>query len=386
MKLAIITRKFVKGTGQGRVNHEVARAAVRRGHRVVLLASEVAPELLAEEAVLWVPIPGGDWPTALLRDQLFAWRTMQWLIQHRGTLDLVVANGCNTWAPAEVNAVHFVHSAWRRSPVHVARVRRGPYAWYQWLYSALNAYWEKRAFRKAQTIIAVSDQVRSELVEIGVTPDKICVIHNGVDVAEFKPGPTNRTALGLPEDVPLALFVGDIRTPRKNLDTVLKALQKAPDVHLGVVGSTDRSPYPQMARTLDVHARVHFLGFRRDVPDLMRAADIFVFPSRYEACSLVLLEALASGLPIVTARTAGGAELITKECGIVLDNPDGTDDLADALRMLAQDRRRRKALGTASRTIAEEHSWLRMADQYLELFETMRNAARPRPTREVPLP
>lgn len=371
MELAIVTHRFVKGDGQGRVNYEVARAAVRRGHRVTLLASEAAPELTALNAVTWIPIPVEGWPTALLRHQVFAWRTARWLARHRDRLDLVVANGFITWAAADVNAVHHVHSISRRSPFHAAHVRSGPYAWYQWLFSALNAWWEKGAFRKARVLVAVSDKVRDELRTIGMPEEAIQVIRNGVDVEEFSPGVVDRTALDLPSDVPLALFVGDIRTPGKNLDTVLKAARRVPDLHVAVAGSTEKSPYPQMADDLEIGERIHFLGYRGDVPDLMRAADLFAFPSRYEACSLVMLEALASGLPVITAQTAGGAEIVEEAGGTVLSDPGDTEALARALRTLLAEPDRLAHLSKGARATAKNYSWERMARQYLDLFEEL---------------
>jgi glycosyltransferase involved in cell wall biosynthesis len=101
----------------------------------------------------------------------------------------------------------------------------------------------------------------------------------------------------------------------------------------------------------------------------MRAADVLVFPSRYEACSLVILEALASGLPVITARTAGGAEFVTPACGVVLDDPEDSRGLAEALRSLATEPQTRAAMGLAARRIAHGRSWEAMADEYLELYE-----------------
>jgi len=369
MKIAIVTNSVRPGSGQGRVNVEIARAARQKGHEVVLVASTVDRQLASVPDVTWARIPVGHWPTRLLKDQVFAWRSTRWLEDNASSLDIVVGNGCNTWFAPDVNVVHFVHSAWKESPVHTARVRSGPYAWYQWLYTTVNAYWEKRAFKEAGTVIAVSEQVRNELVDAGIRRDAIRVVHNGVDTSEFKPGPAERADLGLPENVPLALFVGEIRTPRKNLDTVLEALNSVPSLHLAVAGRQDGSPYPDRARTLDVTDRVHFLGFREDVPDLMRAADLFVFPSRYEACSLVLLEAMASGLPIVTAQTAGGAELVEDRFGRVLPDPNDEQALAQALDSLIGDPEQLGRMGREARSAATHHTWSNMANEYLALFE-----------------
>ncbi|WP_375498799.1 glycosyltransferase family 4 protein [uncultured Nostoc sp.] len=371
MKLCIVTHKIKKGDGQGRVNYEVAQEAIRRGHNLTLLASEVAPELEDNGQVNWIRIPVKDYPTEFVRNFIFAQKSADWLRQHRSKIDLVKVNGAINLAAADVNAVHFVHSSWLRSPVHISRNRRDLYGFYQWLFTAFNARWEKQAFQKAQVVVAVSEKVAQELVNIGVPRSRIRVIINGVDLEEFAPGPSNCQKLGLPENVTLALFAGDIRTPRKNLDTVLHALAKVPDLHLVVVGHTQGSPFPELAASLGLSDRVHFVGFRRDIPQIMQAVDLFVFPSRYEACSLVLLEALSSGLPVITATATGGGELVTPECGIVLSDSDDIDALAVALISLVSDRPLMQQMGKAARFVAEQHSWTIMAQTYVDLFEEL---------------
>jgi len=171
----------------------------------------------------------------------------------------------------------------------------------------------------------------------------------------------------------LAMFAGDIRTPRKNLDTVLHALVKVPDLHLAVVGSTEGSPFPKLAASLGLSGRVHFMGYRRDIAFIMRSVDLFVFPSRYEACTLVLLEALASGLPVITATATGGAEMVTPECGIVLPDSDDAEALALALLSLLSDRQKQNKMSKAARTIAEQNTWLSKAQTYVDLFEEIVN-------------
>ncbi|WGV28229.1 glycosyltransferase family 4 protein [Halotia branconii] len=371
MKLCIVTHKVKKGDGQGRVNYEVAQEAIRRGHHLTLIASEVTAELEQNSQVNWIKIPVQSYPTEFIRNYIFAQKSANWLHQHRSEFDLVKVNGAITPAAADVNAVHFVHSSWLRSPAHISRLRRDFYGFYQWIYTALNARWEKQAFQKARVIVAVSQKVAEELVNIGVPRSCIRVIVNGVDTQEFTPGTSDRQKLNLPKDVTLALFAGDIRTPRKNLDTVLHALAKVPDLHLAVVGSTEGSPFPELAASLGLSERVHFLGYRRDIAEIMRAADLFVFPSRYEACTLVLLEALASGLPVITATTTGGAELVTPECGIVLSDSDNADALAKALLSLVSDCLLMQQMGKAARLVAQQHSWTTMAQTYIDLFEEL---------------
>lgn len=112
------------------------------------------------------------------------------------------------------------------------------------------------------------------------------------------------------------------------------------------------------------------MGFRQDVPDLMKAADFLVFPSRYELFGLVVLEAMATGIPVITAATTGATELVTPDCSFVLPDSDDTQPLAEALNQLVKcDRQQRQQMGEVARTIAEQHSWANMGRNYVNLVE-----------------
>jgi glycosyltransferase involved in cell wall biosynthesis len=376
VRIALITPKLTRGDGQGRVNYEIARAALDAGHAVSLVAGEIAPDLAAHENARAVRLDVAHWPSALLQTQVFALRSAWWLARHRAELDLVHANGFVTWPRTDVNTSHFVHAAWLRSPQHSSRIRRDAYGLYQWLYTRTGAWLERLAYRHTAAIVAVSQHVERELRSTGLAAERIRVIPNGVDLEEFAPGAAQREALGLPDGV-LLLFVGDIKTPRKNLDTLLRALRTTDDAMLAVVGDTTGSPYPALAAELGVAERVRFLGYRRDIASLMQSADVFVFPSRYEACSLVLLEAAASGLPIVAAWTAGGVELLGRDCNVLLESPDDETALATALNALIHDPVRRVRMGTAARAVAEQYSWRTMGAHYLDLYRQI-GAARER--------
>ncbi len=369
MKLTLVTHNLTRGDGQGRVNFELVRHALRQGVAVQLLADSVDEDLVKAKA-RWCVVSPSLRRVNLLKVRQFASMADRALarLREQGEVGIVHGNGYVLGGPHDVNSSHFVHSLWLRSPVHVARLNHNAWGAYQGFYTWMNARWERHAYRQAGLVVAVSDRVRQELLQIGVPDERIRVVLNGVDTEEFHPGTADRGALGLPTGVPLALFVGDIRTPRKNLDTVLKALVGVPGSHLAVVGNTTESPFPALAAQLGIAERVHFLGFRRDVPALMRAADLFVFPSRYEACSLVLLEAIASGLPVVTASTSGGAEVIGADCGIVLDDANDVGRLQSALCALQEDPSRRRAMGEAARAVAERHTWAIMAEQYLKIY------------------
>jgi glycosyltransferase involved in cell wall biosynthesis len=370
MRILIVTHVLAKNDGQGRVNYEIARAALAAGHAVTMLASDVAPELTSYPRARFVPISGGRLPSRLLQYQVFAWRTGLWIRAHRHEFDVVHVNGFITWARSDVNSVHFVHDGWYRCGFYPYRLMANFYNAYQVIYTRLNAWLEVRAFRQAQVVVPVSEKVRGEVLALGIDAHSVQVIHNGVDVDEFAPGPSQRARFGLPEKPFMLLFAGDLRIARKNLDTVLRALTlSSHDVHLVVAGRINGSPFPALADQFGLSGRVHFADFVADMPALMRSVDAFVFPSRYEAMSLALLEALAAALPVVTAKTAGGAEVIGAECGVVLDDPEDARGLACAIDSLAADRVRAMQMGQAARALAKTLGWDTMGQRYLSLYE-----------------
>jgi glycosyltransferase involved in cell wall biosynthesis len=334
------------------------------------VAGQVSSDLQKSPQVVWIPITA-DWiPTNLGKGIVFSCKSSVWLRKHQSEFDLIKVNGAVTNIDADVNVAHFVHTSWLQSPSHVSRHRHGLYGFYQWLYSFLNSYWERSSFTQSNAIIAVSSQVKKELISLGIPQNKITVILNGVDLEEFYPGnEEDRSNWHIPEGVPLALFVGDIQSSRKNLDTVLKALAYAPRLHLLVVGEVKRSIYPQLAIDLGIADRVHFLGYRNDIPKIMRLADLFIFPSRYEACALVILEAMASGLPIITAATTGGAELVTPESGLIIDDAENFYKLGEKISQIIEEPSVLRRMGQAARKVAESHSWKSKASDYLNLFE-----------------
>jgi glycosyltransferase involved in cell wall biosynthesis len=386
LRVAIVTHVVRHNDGQGRVNHEIARAALDENIAVTLVASHVAPDLLAHPNVRWAPIKIGRWwPTNLLRQQVFAFKSAMWLRAHRREYDVLHVNGFITWMPADVNTSHFVHSGWFGSKYYPFGLTKGVWSAYQSVYTRCNAWLERWAYRRSKVITAVSQKVADEIRAIGLTPDnRVDVIYNGVDTQGFAAATGDRAKFGLAADAFLLLFVGDLRTPRKNLGTVLQALKHLPEhVQIAVAGFLPGSPYPEQAKALGIAHRVHFLGLVKEMPVLMHSVDAFVFPSRYEAMSLSLLEAMAAGLPVVTARTAGGAEIITPECGIVLDDPDDPKALAGAVARLAENDATRRAMGKAANELASGFGWARMAAQYIALYRQLAGQQKDRKSRET---
>ncbi|MGO8917307.1 MAG: glycosyltransferase family 4 protein [Stellaceae bacterium] len=375
MHLCIVTPNVLKGDGQGRVNYEITQEAIRRGHRLTLVSSNVDVALMTQPTVEVIPLTGR--PPQLRYDFEFRHRSTQWLNRNRQRFDLVITNGTATAASTDINVVNFTSHGWWQTSQHPWKVKKNAYGLYQLVHAKMQRHWEQSTFLRAKWNIAVSSRIRDELIDLGVNERSITVIFNGADLDEFKPGPARRAAFGLPSDVPLGLFVGDIRLNRKNLATVLKGLVRVPEMHLAVAGDLRGSPYPVFARALGLSGRVHFLGKRMDVADLMRSCDLFVFPSFYEGFALSVVEAMASGLPVIVSDRVGTSEIVTDECGFVLSQAENCEALADAMQRVATDPVLRRRMGTAARRIAEQHSWAAKAAEYLDLFESRLSADRP---------
>jgi glycosyltransferase involved in cell wall biosynthesis len=369
--LTLVSQVVKYGHGQGRANLELVREALARGYIVNLVASDVDDTLLREPNVRVHMLDVERLPTQLVRDVVFDLRARAVIRKLRTTSDILHVNGAVVMASSDVNSVHFVHRSHAQYEPTLQQAIRSPYRLYQRCYTIINTFMERRSFRQARFVVAVSDRVRNDLFKLGVSAQRIKVIYNGVDLAEFVPGDENRATLGLPKDVVLAIFVGDIKNTRKNLDTVLQALVRCDGVHLAVLADIAGSDAAARAAQLGIADRVHFLGERQDVAAIMRSADMMVFPSRYEPFGMVVLEAMASGLAVITSRAAGVSEIIEPGSGILLDDPNDVGELTAAIKSLVKDPALRQRLAKSGRSIAERYSWQSMAERYLECYESL---------------
>ena len=365
MKLGLVRRGYAETGGAEAYLRRFAAAASAAGHECVLFSAE------------W---PRGEWPGELVEVRARApWRFADALaaLRPRERCDLVFSFE-RVWECDVYRAGDGVHAAWLE--------RRGALEprWKRWTRVFNRKHPEQMAierelFRPQNTgaVIANSRMVQAEIVRHFAYPiERIHVVPNGVPPAFVAPDARAavRRELGLDPFDYVVLFVGS-GWERKGLRFAIEAMDAA---HLSgpkllVVGRGDAGSMPRSRR-------VRFLGPRRDVPRLLAAADVFILPTIYDPFSNACLEGLAAGLPVITTRGNGFAEIIEPGAeGDVIERPDDIPALARAIERWAPPHRRaavRERLRAKGAEFSIERN-LRETLAVLERARALRNHGNP---------
>jgi glycosyltransferase involved in cell wall biosynthesis len=244
--------------------------------------------------------------------------------------------------------------------------------------------------RGADAFVAITDDVAAEFKQAGIDNSRVHRIPNAVDTDRFRPAsPAERIAarqrLGLPPDAPVAIYTGRLVT-YKGLPALLEAwtrLQPAhPDAHLVLLGEGGLDMHACEAELKEVvHARglatrILFPGSVRNVEEYLRAADLFVFPTENDAFPSSLIEAMQTGLPVITTPVGAIREIVRHEDNGLLITPGDHAQLEQSLRRLLSDRELARSLGRSAWTsVAARFGADRVTERYLALFDTFRDRA-----------
>jgi glycosyltransferase involved in cell wall biosynthesis len=240
--------------------------------------------------------------------------------------------------------------------------------------------------RSVDGFIAVAEGVKTELLEtIRPTEDKITVICNGVDVKRYQRSVDKaalRQTLGLNEHDRVIAVVGTFKRQKGHahlIEAAASLIPEFPDLHILLIGDGDlRAELQAQTQNLRIEQHVHFLGSRYDVPDLLAASDYFVLPSLWEGLPMALIEAMASGLPIVATEVSGTQQvMVPGETGLVVPAGD-TQQLKEAIRSLLANPARAQAMGAAARRHVEAFSARKQAEEHVVLYQRERNRSRGR--------
>ena len=233
---------------------------------------------------------------------------------------------------------------------------------------------ERRLFARSDIrAIAVSHVVARDLTRCYQRSGAIDVIPHGVDLAQFNPErravlrQAARLAYRVADPAFVALFVGDLRKGARRL---IEAASRIPHVTVLLVSRSDPSDILSRAAELGCAHRVIASGLTREVERAYAAADVFVLPTPYDAFGMVITEAMACGVPVVTTDRAGAAEVIDNGIdGLILGDPGDMAALAQTIDGLARDDSRRLRIGQAAARKAATLTWDHVADQTMNVYE-----------------
>jgi UDP-glucose:(heptosyl)LPS alpha-1,3-glucosyltransferase len=378
VRIALIRQRFTPGGGAERYVARLSEGLSAVGHEVHLFAQRWAGATpgVRVHRVPVIPVPG------FLRLLSFAWAAHR--ISRRGAFDLVQSFD-RTLFPDLYRAGDGCHRAWlvRRRTLGMGRL--GFLDGVNPMHRSLLAL-ERHLFQGGcRRIIANSRMVRDEIRRYYGTPaERIQVLYTGVDLARFRPPASpaeraeSRRVLGIPPEASMLLFAGS-GFERKGLRFLLDALGRlrgVPGLLLWVLGGGDTHGARLRAEQLGVADRVNFCGVVVDPERWMAAADLFVLPTVYDPFSNACLEALACGLPVITTRANGMAEIMEEgRTGAVVADPRQAETLADRIMGFLQPARREERR-LAARSAAEAHPaeahFAEMQGVYTELVRELR--------------
>jgi glycosyltransferase involved in cell wall biosynthesis len=254
-----------------------------------------------------------------------------------------------------------------------------------------STYWQLRALAHGvDRYLAVSRDIAEELVgRLDWPAKRIEVVYNAVDLGRFEaPAPPGmREELGGGEGRPLVLTPARL-DEQKGHRVLLEAVARVPGATFVLAGDGPERPrLEELAERLGVAGRVHFLGHRSDVPQLLAACDVFALPSLYEGSSLAVLEAMAAEIPVVSSAVGGTDELIEDGRSGLLVPPGDSAALAAALKRLLGDPELRQTFAARARERVERDlSRQRMARRVTEVYEELLGDAPPTPADAEQLP
>lgn len=238
---------------------------------------------------------------------------------------------------------------------------------------------ERFATAHADRFVCVSQSVSAFCRLRGFAAEKLVVIPNGVELDRWRTcPPLSPAALGIPATRRLLLFVGRLDR-QKGLDGLFPYLphlfNTLSNYDLALVGSGPERPALQrQVQTAGIAHRVHFLGWRNDVPAILAASDILLLPSRWEGMPNVVLEAMAAGKPIVATQSAGTVELLGLTALDQTVRVGDWEGFADRVQGIAANPILAASLAQKNRLRAAQFSLSTMAERYMRLYESLLTA------------
>ena len=371
MKIAIIRQKFVLYGGaeqfvQGYV-HQLAEA----GHDIHIFATQWSPSNHPNIHLHHVPSYKLNSFIRTLSFARFAAKAAS-----KEPFDIIQSHE-KTWKQDVYRVGDGCHKEWLEQRKRLLPALKGFFLTFNPFHRLILSI-EKNLFESGQCkkFIAISEMVKKDILKHYNCPqEKISVVYNGVDLKRFHPDNTNkfrdsiRKQLNIPDNRFLILFVGS-GFERKGLKGLLKATQylQSEDWNLLIMG---KGRWNKFLKFAPENLRDKII-YKEPVPEIEKyysAADIFILPSIYEPFGNANLEALASGLPVITTRHCGASDIIQHEHnGLIVENPESSKEVAEKINTLF-DPALRKFIGKNARALAEQYSVDKNTQAMLRLYQ-----------------
>ncbi len=279
---------------------------------------------------------------------------------------------------ATVVTAQYCHDAWRKRADRWPSELIGPF---ERMYRSMDTSFairdERAAARNPQLrgLIGVSQRTLGEWNDAYQPVAKVrAVVPNGVDAGHFQPRGSDaraevRSSLQLPQSSRILLIVGALI--RKGIETALGALSQLDnDVHLVAIGAGPHERVRALAARQGLSARLRILDPVDDIERYFAAADVFLFPSRYEPFGMVVAEAWAAGLPVVASGPTGALEwAAADEDAVVVADPTDAQGFAEGAARILSDPARAARMGERGRSLAKRLSWERVVRETEAVYE-----------------
>ncbi len=360
--------------GAERYTVDLAAALARRGIKTSLISSSPGPNIPGVESV--VLSASGMTRTG---------RYGNWLRNLDVHLASAAYDRVHAALPVRHCDVYHPHAGLAQEALQQGHRKRTGWArWGSWVGNRWNG--RRRAFAAVERqllsgsqppiVISLSKYVQSSIQQYYALPgDRHACLFNAVDLQRFDPAASRdggrewRRELGCTSTDIVALMIAQ-DFERKGLGEAIAALTQVSDprLKLVVVGKPDPRAWRQRAVAAGVASRVIFAGPTQRPAVCYGGADFFVLPTKHDPCSLVVLESLAMGVPVVTTTRNGAAEIMTEgREGLVLSDPEDVSGLAAAMQQLCDDRRRDE-MARACLALRPRLSYERHVDTLLEIY------------------
>ena len=368
MKIGLVLERF--DPRRGGLEHwtwQFARSLVKRGHEVHVVAFEFNPEIDISGIVADVI---GEMPRSRIeRAEMLAAKLPAY------GFDVVHDMGIGWHADLIHPHAGSTIALWEQNLLRIPKWRQIRF-WREKRYRELAEIERRQHQNNAATIVPLSRMLQRNFEELHhLPPARMRLIYNGVDGELFTPGnraryrEETRHELGLKDEVMFLMLAHNLLL--KNAEAVIRSaailIAKNAPVRVVIAGGKKPERFIKLAEKLGVSRAISFLGLVDSLP-YYAAADAYVHPTWYDPCSLVTLEASASGLPVITTRCNGASELMTngKE-GFVLDDPADWATLAARMGNLI-DEARREEMGAAGRELALRHPFEAQTTRFVDLY------------------